>query len=185
MVLNDLLLARDAGASCILILCDLSAAFDTLDHSILFNCLENCVGIRNTALSWFYSYFNHRSFSIKMGGFRSSRVPLSCGVPQGTILGPLLFSIYMLSLGHIIRKHKVSFFCYADDTQLYVLLRDNDFSGIKACLADIKCWMWQNVSKKMYYMFYAFYCETPCNLVYTSAIRINILLLLFIKKPVD
>ena len=119
---NDLLLADDSGNCSILILLDLSSAFDTVDHTTLLNRLEKWVGI-----------------------FHSG--PLYCGVPQGSILGPLLFSIYMLPLGDIIRKHKVQFQCYADDTQLYVPLKPGEtghLTCVMSCLADIKCWMSQN-----------------------------------------
>ena len=93
------------------------------------------------------TYLKDRSFAVSIGSFSSTPAHLSCGVPQGSILGPILFSLYMLPLGQIIRNHNISFHCYADDTQLYLPLKPNDHStltNLNNCLADIKCWMAQN-----------------------------------------
>lgn len=79
-----------------------------------------------------------RSFSVIMGEASSS--PLSCGVPQGSILSPMLFSKYMLPLRQIICRYQIKFHCYTDDTQLYVTLsgRNKDtFCHVLACLSDI------------------------------------------------
>ncbi|XP_032375874.1 uncharacterized protein LOC116692015 [Etheostoma spectabile] len=79
-----------------------------------------------------------------MAEFESHAAPLSCGVPQGSILGPLLFSLYLLPFGSILRKHGISFHCYADDCQIYVPLKRHDTCSITpllACLEDIKAWM--------------------------------------------
>jgi len=94
-VLNDRFLMTDSGDSAILVLLDLTAAFDTVDHTILLSRLENCVVVRVIALK-FQSYFSGRCFSIKMGDSTSSTVSLNCGVPQGSILGPILFALYRL-----------------------------------------------------------------------------------------
>src|SRR4029434_5186482 len=102
------------------------------------------------AFSWFSSYLSNRSFAVNLGIFSSSSASLSCGVPQGSILGPILFSIYMLPLGQIIQKYNISFNCYADDTQLYLPLKPNDRRNLNSlldCLEEIKCWMAQNVLK--------------------------------------
>lgn len=142
---NDLLLTIDSGDCAILLLLDLSAAFDTVDHAILIDRLRYVVGIDGTALRWFVSYL--RSFSSNLGNSFPSPAILCCGVPQGSILGPILFSLYMLALGQVIQRQSISFHCYADDTQLYLPLKPNNRSnllGLIHCLKDIKCWMAQH-----------------------------------------
>ncbi len=92
-VLNDILLSVDSGDSVILMLLDLSAAFDTVDHSILLSRLVHYVGIRGSALSWFKYFLTDRTLpGVGIGGSVSSIAPLTCGVPHGSILSPTLFS---------------------------------------------------------------------------------------------
>lgn len=129
----------------ILIILDLSSAFDTVDHDFLISRLKNYVGISDVALDWFVSYLSNRSFSVILGEASSSHAPLFCGVPQGSILGPLLFNIYMLPQ-KIIQTYNIDFHFYADYTQLYVPLRpgSSNISGILSCLTEIKAWMSNN-----------------------------------------
>ena len=145
-VTNDLLMAADSGDSSVLFLLDLSSAFDTVDHPILIERLEHWVGISDVALAWLSSYLTGRSLAVVIGETSSSQAPLTCGVPQGSILGPLLFSIYMLPLGNIIRSFDINFHCYADDTQLYIPIKpgSGNLSRLLDCLAAINDWMTQN-----------------------------------------
>ncbi len=122
-------------------LLDLSAAFDTIDHNILLNRLENDVGIRGSALAWFKSYLSDRHQVVAVNEELSYRSQVQYGVPQGSVLGTLLFTLYMLPLGGIIRKPGISFHCYADDTQLYISLRPDEtyqFAKLTECIVDIK-----------------------------------------------
>ncbi len=128
-------------------LLDLSAAFDTIDHNILLNRLENFVGISESALAWFKSYLSDHHQFIAVNEEVSYRSQVQYGVPQGSVLGPLIFTLYMLPLGNIIRKHWVSFHCYADDTQLYIYSRlgeTHQIEKLMECIVDIKNWMTNN-----------------------------------------
>ncbi len=108
-VTNDLILLSDHGCISLLVLLDLSAAFDTIDHNILLNRLEHFLGISGSALAWFKSYLSDRHQFVAVNEEVSYRSQVQYGVPQGSVLGPLLFTLYMLPLRNIIRKHWVSF----------------------------------------------------------------------------
>lgn len=115
-----------------------------LDHDILIERVEHSVGIGGLALCWFICYIKHRAFTVNIGTCSSTPAAMTSGGPQGSILGPLLFSLYMLPLGEIIRKQKVSFHCYAHDLQLYLPLSLGNLCSISRlsdCIIDIETWM--------------------------------------------
>lgn len=146
-VTNDILLSLDSGSHVVLVLLDLSAAFDTIDHEILLNRLECWVGVQGIALQWFASYLRDRTVAVNLGDFSSTLAPLVCGVPQGSILGPLLFSLYMLPLSAIFRKYSISYHCYADDLQFYLpvsLDKTCSLNKAQECYSDIKLWLSSN-----------------------------------------
>ncbi len=128
-------------------LLNLSASFDTVDHNILLYRLEEFFGISGSALACFRSYLSDRHQFEAVNEKVSYRSQVQYGVPQGSVLGPLLFTLYMLPLGNINRKHRVIFHCYADDTQLYIYSwpgETHQFEKLMECIVDIKKWMTSN-----------------------------------------
>ena len=108
----------DKGNVTVLTLVDLSAAFDTIGHNILTKRLSIWYGIFGTALSWFSSYLSDRYQRVKIANFFSVALPTSCGVPQSSVLGPLLFTLYTTPLNSVIQTHNLDHHLYADDIQI-------------------------------------------------------------------
>src|SRR6218665_934168 len=113
--------------SCLCLL-DISSAFDTIDHNILLKRLSAWFAFTDTALLWIQSCFSSRSFSVQTLEASSQSYPLTCGVPQGSFLGPLLFILYTTPLSSIIKASSVDHNLYADDTQLFISFSPNSFS---------------------------------------------------------
>ena len=140
------------GLSLPLTLLDLSATFDTIDHTILLDRLSVHYGISELALGWFKSYLSGRTQSVKVGSTLSHPAVLQYGVPQGSVLGPILFSLYTNPISSIIHSHSsLNYHFCADDTQLYVTLSPANFSHsmqkLKNCLNDIQNFMFTNKLK--------------------------------------
>ena len=115
-LLSDILDSLDKGDFAILTLLDLSAAFDTVDHATLLRRLKTTYGITNTALVWFTSYLHERKLSVRYRGSSSTPTSLLCGVPQGSVLGPILFLLYTADLLRLIDGMELHSQLYADDT---------------------------------------------------------------------
>ncbi|KAF7240874.1 putative RNA-directed DNA polymerase from transposon BS [Varanus komodoensis] len=140
---------KDRGSASLLVLLDLSAAFDTIDHGILLDRLAG-VGVGGTVLQWFRSYLNDRFQKVVLGDYGSAPWQLCHGVPQGSILSPLLFNIYMKLLREVIRRCGLRNHQYADDTQLYLSFSTNPGEAVAVlnwCLAEVMGWMRANKLK--------------------------------------
>ena len=147
-VQNDLLRSIDTGNEALLILLDFSAAFDTIDHDILFCLLHRRFGLSDTVFDWIASFFHHRRYFVSTGKYSSKHHSLQFGVPQGSVLGPLLFCLYISPLAQIFAAHDLKAMLYAYDTQLYVVLEESTITTtverVNKCLCDIKLWSTSN-----------------------------------------
>ena len=122
----DLLTAVDVGREAVLILLDYSAAFDTINHEKFFQLLSSKFGINGCTLDWFKTYFTNRTQSVIIDGHESEpHTPLE-GVPQGSVIGPLSFTLYSSPIETIIESHGIGKMIYADDTQVYVVLNGDN-----------------------------------------------------------
>jgi Reverse transcriptase (RNA-dependent DNA polymerase)/Endonuclease-reverse transcriptase len=147
-VLDGVYTAADDKQVSFLIGLDLSAAFDTVDHSILIERLRSEFGITDSALDWLRSYLGGRVQYVKLGQHQSDTVSLDVGVPQGSVLGPLLFAAYTSPVTDVIAQHGVHCHQYADDTQLRLSMSINNtaegLAVLAACTADVRHWYMQN-----------------------------------------
>ena len=149
-IYNDLLCVTDKKNKVVLLLLDLSAAFDTVNHQSLLTKLYQNFGISGMVLKWFESYLKDRSFTVSVDNVKSSKCFIRIGVPQGSILGPILFILYTKDVEMIARKYGFMIHMYADDTQLYIEFNPifHDIADIEnkiiLCLKEIKEWMIEN-----------------------------------------
>jgi len=126
-------------------LLDLSAAFDCVDHDILLQRLEVVFGLASTALRWICSFLTDRTQQVSYRGCLSSMQYVLFGVPQGSVLGPLLYALCTAELEQIVAHHDQRLHMYADDCQVYLSTSVEDVSltvrKFAACIADINAWL--------------------------------------------
>ena len=137
-----------------ILLLDLSTAFDTVSKDILINCLHHWFGITGTALTWINDYLSDHTQKVKIGDTESSPAVLAQGIPQGLVLGPVLYTLFTLPVGDLCKKHNIDYHGYADDTQNYHsfspnLPGDEDccITMLENCVSDIRVWMRMNKLK--------------------------------------
>ena len=135
----------DKGEVTALTLLDLSAAFDAINHATLTYRLSDWYGIFDRAQIWFSSYSQNKHQSVKIEDTFSDKVTLSYGVPQGSVLGPVLFTLYTTPLSAIISSFDINHHLYADDTQIYmslsVLNAKESLEKLQHCLMGVSAWM--------------------------------------------
>ena len=145
---NDIMISLDNGNCVILVLLDLSAAFDTVNHDLLLSRLEKRFGITGTVLNWFKSYLCCRTQFVSINQSHSTKRDLLVGVPQGSILGPLLYLLYTAPISDVIAGRQLNYQLYADDTQLSLAFKTDDVNlaidRVASCVSEISCWMEQN-----------------------------------------
>ena len=147
-VMNDIRNAVDSGNFSLLTLLDLSAAFDTIDHTILLRRLQHSYGIKGTALAWLSSYLTDRSQKVITNNYLSVPTTLEYGVPQGSVLGPILFLLYTKPIASLTEKYQISCHNFADDTQLQnsssICKLSNSVNRMENCIDNVKSWMTTN-----------------------------------------
>ena len=137
----------DSSHLSLLVFLDLTAAFDTINHQKLLQRLSSEYGFCSLALKWLETYLVGRTQYVRVGQASGPLTPCLTGVPQGSVLGPLLFSIYISPISRLIGSHGVLHHKYADDTTLYVKLGnqpDNDTAIFEQCLTDTATWFLEN-----------------------------------------
>jgi hypothetical protein len=153
--MNDLLMAVDGGNAAILALLDQSATFDTIDHSILLDRLSARFGICGSALDWFSSYLVNRSQSVQVFGVTSTPIFLTCGVPQGSVLGAVTFTLYNSPMHDIAVHHVISDQYYAYDAQQHKTFKPTldgmeqriAYAALSNCIGETRQWMSTNRMK--------------------------------------
>lgn len=147
-VLADILSAVDSGDLALLTLLDLSAAFDTVDHETLLQRLATSYGLGGCVYGWFVSYLESRTQYVRLGTSQSTPTTMVCGVPQGSVLGPILFLLYTADLQQLIENHGLIPHLFADDTQIYGSCRPGSSdvlqNNVSVCIDHVRSWMRSN-----------------------------------------
>ena len=150
-VVNDLFLSLSKGNISVLALLDFSSAFDTIGHPILVHRLHADFGFTDTVLHWFSSFLTDRTHYVSLSNHCSAFTPVHSGVPQGSVLGPILFTMYIKPLSAIIDSHSIIHHSFADDLQLQMSAPPDRISellhSMQSCISDVKAWATANMLK--------------------------------------
>ncbi|KAK2161945.1 hypothetical protein LSH36_107g05089 [Paralvinella palmiformis] len=148
---NDMLMTIDGRKAVVLVLLDLSAAFDTIDHEITCSRLERLLGLSGKRLAWFRSYLAALTQCVSVEEALSEVLCFLFGMPRGSVLGLILFIIYAIPLAKLAQRYAIQIHMYADNTQLYGSYDVTDMEQGQEvtgrpenCMSDIQSWMITN-----------------------------------------
>ena len=150
-VVNDLFLSFDKGNISVLALLDFSSAFDTIDHPILVHRRHTDFGSTDTVLQLFSSYLTDRTNYVSLSNHSSAFAPVHSGVPQGSVLGRILFTMYIKPLSASIDSHSIMHHSFADDMHLQMSTLHDKICELlhstESCISDVKAWATANMLK--------------------------------------
>ena len=142
-VVDDLFLSLNKGNISVQALLDFSSAFDTIDHTILVHRLHTDFGFTDTVLQWFSSYLTDRTHYISLSNHSSAIAPVHSGVPHCSVLGPMLFTMYIKPLSTLL-THTIIYHSFTDDLQLQMAAPPDGLSellhSMQSCIGDVKAW---------------------------------------------
>ena len=141
----------DNKRAVLLVLLDLSSAFDTVDHNVLFHRMQHTFNISGNVLNWIRSYLTDRSFRVLIDDAYSTAQKIPFGMPQGSVVSPMFFTYYTHPVGLILRNHEVMYHSYADDTHIYLAFdpripreAEHALSKLSNCIDELSLWMTAN-----------------------------------------
>ena len=150
-VVNDLFLSLNKGNISALAVLDFSSAFDTIDHPIIVHRLHTDFGFTDTVLQWFSSYLTDRTHYVSLSNHCSDFAPVHSGVPQGSVLGSILFTMYIRPLSAIIDSHSIIHHSFSDDLQSQMSATPDRISellhSMQSCICDVNAWATANMLK--------------------------------------
>ena len=151
LIVNDLFLSLNRGNISVLALLDFCSAFDTIDHPILAHRLHTDFEFTDSVLQWFSPYLTDRTHYVSLSSHCSAFTHVHSGVPQGSVLGPMLFNMYIKPFSAIIDSHSIIHHSFSDDLQLQMSAPPDRISellhSMQSCISDVKAWATANMLK--------------------------------------